>query len=273
MRLGRGIAAGQGRESGMAFTQIIHLLLLPPALLCWLGLMALLLAWRGWRIMATLLALVAIIGNYALMTPVGANAISAPLERRVTALNDLAQIPSAGYQAIVVLGGGRYDAAPEFAGQDTMNAEMLMRLRYAARVQRATQLPLLVTGGSPLGKTHDEASLMAQTLREDFQVPVRWQERLSRTTEENAELSSAMLAPLGIKRIVLVSHASHLPRAQAQFEAAGFQVLAAPTGFTTEGAHCRPIICYTPQHGALLESRRALHEWLGIARDAVVNWW
>lgn len=254
----------------MPMTQIIHALLLPPALLCWMGLLALLLAWRGWRISAAAVALLAIALNYVLATPVGAYAISHPLEQRVSALNDLAQIPSAGYQAIVVLGGGRYDAAPEFAGADAMNSEMLTRLRYAARVERATKLPMLVTGGSPVGKVDDEASLMAQSLLEDFRVPVRWQERLSRTTEENAELSWAMLSPLGIKRIVLVSHASHLPRAQALFEQVGFQVLAAPTGFTTEGAECRPLICYTPQHSSLLETRRALHEWLGLARDALV---
>lgn len=254
----------------MPMTQIIHALLLPPALLCWMGLLALLLAWRCWRISATAVALLAIALNYALATPVGAYAISHPLEQRVSALNDLAQIPSAGYQAIVVLGGGRYDAAPEFAGADVMSSEMLTRLRYAAVVERATKLPILVTGGSPLSKADDEASLMAQSLMEDFRVPVRWQERLSRTTEENAELSWAMLSPLGIKRIVLVSHASHLPRAQALFEHVGFQVLAAPTGFTTEGAECRPLICYTPQHSSLLETRRALHEWLGLARDALV---
>jgi uncharacterized SAM-binding protein YcdF (DUF218 family) len=253
----------------MPMTQIIHALLLPPALLCWLGLLALVLAWRGWRISAALLALLAIVLNYALATPAGAYFVAHPLEQRVSALHDLGQIPSAGYQAIVVLGGGRYEAAPEFSGHDTMNAEMLMRLRYAARVERATQLPILVTGGSPLGSHDDEASLMAETLTGDFRVPVRWQERLSRTTEENAELSWAMLSPLGIKHIVLVSHASHLPRAQALFERAGFQVLAAPTGFTTKGAQCRAIICYTPQHSSLLETRRALHEWLGLARDAI----
>lgn len=254
----------------MPLTQMIHALLLPPALLCWLGLLALLLAWRGWRMSAVVLALLAIILNYAVATPVGAYALAQPLERRVVALNDLAQIPSAGYQAIVVLGGGRYQAAPEFNAEDAMNADMLMRLRYAARVQRASGLPVLVSGGSPAGSLRDEASLMAASLRDDFRVPVRWQERLSRTTQENAELSWAMLSPLGIQRIVLVSHASHLPRAQALFERVGFQVLAAPTGFTTEGAACRPIICYTPQHHSLRETRRALHEWLGLARDALL---
>ena len=254
----------------MPMTQIIHALLLPPALLCWMGLLALLLAWRGWRISAAAVALLAIALNYVLATPVGAYAISHPLEQRVSALNDLAQIPSAGYQAIVVLGGGRYDAAPEFAGADAMNSEMLTRLRYAARGELATHCPMLDTGGWPVGEAADDASLMAQYVREDFRVPVRWQERLSRTTEENAELSWTMLSPLGIKRIVLVSHASHLPRAQALFEQVGFQVLAAPTGFTTEGAECRPLICYTPQHSSLLETRRALHEWLGLARDALV---
>ena len=71
--------------------------------------------------------------------------------------------------AIVVLGGGRYSAAPEF-GQDVVGQSTLERLRYAARLHRQTDFPLLVTGGVPLNEAVSEAQLMAESLRNDFLV-------------------------------------------------------------------------------------------------------
>lgn len=255
----------------MLLTQLLHLFLLPPGLQCGLGLAALWLAWRGRRIPATLLALVAIVSLYVLATPQGAAWLSRPLEARVLPLQDLAQLKPAGYQAIVVLGGGRSPLAPEQAGMDIPSPHELMRLRYAAKLQRASGLPLLVTGGMPLSGQRPEAELMAESLREDFGVPVRWLEPRSRTTGENAEFTAAILRPQGITRIVLVSHASHLPRTQALFEQAGFQVLPAPMGFTTEARGYSAIERWTPQSEGLADSRRALHEWLGLLRDGITG--
>lgn len=253
----------------MILTQLIHLLFFPPGLQCLLGLLALLLAWRGRRYSATAVALLAIISLYVLATPAGSGLLARPLEARVALLKDLSQLHTAGYGAIVVLGGGRTPRAPEFGGQDVSSPNVLTRLRYAARVQRASGLPILVTGGRPLAAQRPEAELMAESLREDFGVPVRWLEPASRTTAENAELSAAILLPLGIRQIVVVSHASHLPRAVKDFERAGFTVLAAPTEFTPPAISFSAIERWTPQSEALSNSRRALHEWLGLARDAL----
>lgn len=252
----------------MFLTQLIHLILLPPGLHCLLGLAALILAWRGRRRLAALLAVIALVSLYLLATPKGAGWLSRPLEARVPVLNDLGQLAPAGYQAIVVLGGGRTPLAPEYAGMDVASPLVLARLRYAARVQRASGLPLLVTGGMPLSGQRPEAELMAESLRDDFGVPVRWLESRSRTTDENATLSARMLRPLGVRRVILVSHAWHLPRAIALFEQAGFVVLPAPTQFTTEDEGYSALERWTPQHESLGQSRRALHEWLGLLRDA-----
>ena len=253
----------------MFLTQLVHLVLLPPGLHCLLGLAALILAWRGQRRLASALALVALVSLYLLATPKGAGWLSRPLEARVPVLTDLGQLAPAGYQAIVVLGGGRTPLAPEYAGMDVASPLVLARLRYAARVQRASGLPLLVTGGMPLSGQRPEAVLMAESLRDDFGVPVRWLEPRSRTTGENATFSAEILRPLGVHRIVLVSHAGHLPRAIALFEREGFSVLPAPTQFTTEGEAASWIERWTPQHDALAKSRSALHEWLGLLRDAL----
>lgn len=253
----------------MLLTQFIHLLLLPPGLQCLLGLLALFLAWRGRRYLATAVALLAIASLYVLATPIGSAGLSRPLEARVQPLTDLTQLKAAGYGAIVSLGGGRTPLAPEFAGVDVASPPVLSRLRYAARAQRLSGLPILVTGGMPLSGQRPEAELMAESLREDFGVPVRWLESASKTTRENAELTAAILQPLGVRQIVLVSHASHLPRAVQEFERAGFTVLPAPTQFTKEADGYSVIERWTPQHESLGNSRRALHEWLGLARDAL----
>ena len=253
----------------MALTQLIHLVLLPPGLQCLLALLALFLAWRGRRYIATMLALLSVLSLYALATPVGSGWLSRPLEARVQPLKDLTQLQAAGYGAIVALGGGRTPLAPEFDGLDVSSPQMLARLRYAARIQRASGLPVLVTGGMPLSGQRPEAELMAESLREDFGVPVRWLEPASKTTAENAELTAAILQPLGVRQIVLVSHASHLPRAVKDFERAGFTVLPAPTEFTPAASNYRVIERWTPQSESLSNSRRALHEWLGLARDSL----
>lgn len=162
-------------------------------------------------------------------------------------------------QAIVVLGGGSYYAAPEYGG-DTLGAASLERVRYAAWLYRHGPLPILVSGGAPFGG-RAEAESMQQVLGGEYGVPVRWVETLSRDTAENAALSAPLLHQADVQRIVLVSHAWHLPRAKSAFEAQGFTVLPAPTAFTTASPSLFEELL--PSGKALNNSRLALHEWLG----------
>jgi len=162
-------------------------------------------------------------------------------------------------QAIVVLGGGSYLAAAEYGG-DTVSRHTLLRLRYAARLQRISGLPLLVSGGAPFG-SRPEAVSMRQVLTEEFGVPVRWLEDASLDTAQNAEFSARLLRQDGIVRIALVSEAAHMARAVEMFQRQGLTVLAAPTGFANDS----PVLLedLLPNAEALENSRAALHEWLG----------
>lgn len=249
-------------------TATIQLFLLPPGVFVWLGLLAMWWAYRGRIRRATVLAVMTLSALYLLSTPKGAYWVSEPLERRVQPLTHLPLLAKS-QDALVVLGGGRLEQATEYGRQDVVSAQVLERLRYAAHWHRQTGLPILVTGGKREDQAQSEAELMAQSLQGDFRVPVRWQETVSRNTAENAKQSAVLLLPLGVKRVVLVSHASHLPRAVKQFEQTGFSVLPAPTAFTDEALTCRPMRCWTPQGTSLMESCRALHEWLGLWRDTV----
>ena len=123
---------------------------------------------------------------------------------------------------IVVLGGGRDRDDPAW-GADQPSPLALERLRYAARLARASGLPLLTSGGLHFGEPPSEAKIMADTLKRDFGVDVRWQEEESRTTWENATFSAKLLQPAGVRRVLLVTQASHMPRARWCFERAGFE--------------------------------------------------
>lgn len=165
-------------------------------------------------------------------------------------------------QAIVVLGGGRRDWAPEF-GDSTVSSATLERIRYGAFLHRRTGIPLAVSGGTVFGDGPPEAVLMARALERDFQVPVRWQESASRNTEQNAARSWRLLSEAGTTRIALISHANHLPRAVPMFQDQGFQVLPAPTAFRSGPPAPRRFLDWLPSAGVFADSRVALHEFLG----------
>jgi len=167
-------------------------------------------------------------------------------------------------QAIVVLGSGLSVDAAEYGG-DTANDRSLIRLRYGALLARRWQLPVLVTGGTPLNAERSEADVMSDILEHEFGVPVRWRETQSKDTADNAAMSAQLLKAADIRRVVLVTQAFHMPRAQRLFEAAGLEVVPAPTDF--KGRQTKPLspFDWLPQARALHNSYYAMHEWLGIA--------
>lgn len=196
--------------------------------------------------------------------------MSLPLvgKRLLRTLEDAPPLPAAASelrrsladaQAIVVLGGGSYPAAVEYGG-DTVNALSLQRLRYGARLQRLSGLPLLVSGGAPFGG-RPEAESMRQALVEEFGVTPRWVEAASRDTAENALYSAQQLRQAGVTRVALVTHAWHMPRARELFAAQDLTVIAAPTGFANDSPSL--LADLLPHPAALGESSVAVHEWLG----------
>ena len=165
-------------------------------------------------------------------------------------------------QAIVVLGGGTYFSAPEY-GADTVRAQVLVRLRYAAHLHHALGKPVLASGGAPEGNPVPEARLMAHVLLQDFRVATVWVEETSNNTFENALQSAAVLKPAAIQKIYLVTHAWHMRRARIAFEHAGFTVIPAPTAFATSLKVT--LIDFLPDARALHGSGVFFRETIGIA--------
>lgn len=180
------------------------------------------------------------------------------LEARTTALDNKRQ----NAEAIVILGGGTYFHAPEYAGQDTISDATLVRLRYGATLQRETGRPILVTGGKPLGNSISEAQQMRLTLENEFHVPVRWTEDESDNTFENAVASFSLLQKEGVHKIYLVTHAWHMPRSAEIFRRAGFEVVEAPTAFTTR--FHTDLLAFLPRAESLNQSKIFIHELIGL---------
>jgi uncharacterized SAM-binding protein YcdF (DUF218 family) len=164
-------------------------------------------------------------------------------------------------QAIVILGGGVRRNALEYGG-DTLGRLTLERVRYGALVARKTRLPILVTGGVVYG-TVSEASLMTQSLEEEFNVRVRWAEVTSRNTHENAVRSAEILLPSGIRHVILVAHGFDMRRAKAEFTAAGLEVAPAPTYIPS--GQSDGVLELVPSMSSLQDSYYALYELLANA--------
>ena len=174
----------------------------------------------------------------------------------------LKEIPE-DVQAIVVLGDGRIPIAREYANLDIVNAATLERLRYASRLSKVHQLPILVSGGSVNNERQSEAVLMKKVLETDFGVEVRWLEERSKTTFENARFTKKALKDNSISKVLLVTHAYHMPRAIWCFEDVGFMPIPAPTIFYKRNTSTSELKQYIPNADALVKTKLALHEYIG----------
>lgn len=240
---------------------LLAALVLPPAgplLLALLGLLLLRAGRRG----GFALGLAGIVLLWALSTHGVAVQLGRWLLPAVEPVG-IAGLRRARVEAIVVLGGGVIPLAPEY-GVPQPSAQSLARLRYGVRLARLTGLPLAFSGG--LGwsgsATAPEAEAARLAARQDFGVDLRWVESASRDTAENARHTAALLRRDGIRRIALVSHAWHLPRASLAFEREGLQVLPAPLGFVLPRG--RPMVEWLPSGHGLDTSRQLLREWLAL---------
>lgn len=136
--------------------------------------------------------------------------------------------PEVTYDAVIVLGGitsptaaaGREDPALSDAVERVVRAQALYRAGRARRV--------LLSAGPLRGSS--EARVLAELL-------VRWGvprehlvlEERSVNTRTNALETAALARSLGLRRLLLVTSALHLPRAAGCFRAAGLEVDLAPT--------------------------------------------
>ncbi|MEY4673438.1 MAG: hypothetical protein RL148_1222 [Planctomycetota bacterium] len=222
------------------------LVLLGLALRRWMPRVGSLFAWAG-----ALLLLV-------LSLPVTGGTLMATLQHDA-ALPAEGPLPAA--EAIVVVSAESDTAGAEFGGP-TVGRFTLQRVRYAAALHRRTGLPVLTSGGVPARDVEPIAESMARTMEQELGATVRWRENRSADTWENARFSADLLREAGVRRILLVTHAFHMPRALHCFRAQGLEVVAAPTAF--RGPAWEDLRSLKPSWSGMRDSSLALHEHLGM---------
>jgi uncharacterized SAM-binding protein YcdF (DUF218 family) len=248
-------------------SKLLPLLVLPQ------GLALLLLLWGALR-GSRWPALVALALLWVFATPMVAEGLWRWLERpyqrqSATALLAPARVSQAP-AAVVVLGGGRHAAPGPSRTSEWLDADRFFGgIEAYQQLRGQGQRPRLIfTGGwwplqpqlSPEGEVLLQRALELGLPAADLATTGR-----VRNTAEEARAIAAQL-PAG-SRVVLVTSAFHLPRAQRLFERQGLQVLPYPVDFQASGAWAgHPAsdpLNWIPSADGLKRSSNALREALG----------
>ncbi len=240
---------------------IAFALLIPPLCLPFLILLGLL-SRRRYRGLGHAVACVGTLSLVILALPAVADSLLVPLEWNLP----LTPRPDDPPQAIVILSADvqRTSSRVMYPG-----ALSLVRERAGAALARQTGLPLLISGGKLRPADTPVGELMATSLQDDFGVPVRWVERVSFDTWENAHMSAPILKEHGIHSIYLVTSAWHMRRALLAFADTGIAITAAPTHFDREA---RMPLDFVPATTGWETSFLAFHAWIGCAWYALRQW-
>jgi uncharacterized SAM-binding protein YcdF (DUF218 family) len=209
----------------------------------------------GLFVLSTLLTL--ILGQ----TPV-ANMPLAVLEDRFPQAN-LTEAPT----GVIMLGGPvDVDLSPA-RNAITINGAAERVTETAVLAVRYPQARIFLSGGSghfgdPGANTE---SALTKKLLVDFGLPadrIEMEEK-SRTTAENAIYSLEAIKPKPGERWLLVTSASHMPRAVGAFRAVGFNVIPYPVDYRTYGF---PALRDFPESVAagFGQIDVAAHEWIGL---------
>jgi uncharacterized SAM-binding protein YcdF (DUF218 family) len=221
-----------------------------------IGLMGTRLARCGRRLTVAAILLLAIAG----LSPLG-NALILPLEQRFPPWT------AGGEPAgIVVLGGAISPTLSAERGTPELNESAERMTVVADLARRFPQARIVFTGGSGklFGDRPDEARFALPLLQSFGIARSRIElESASRNTYENATMSKALARPQPGQRWLLVTSASHMPRAVGCFRRAGFSVEPYPVDWRTGGAGDL-LSPFGTLSGGLARVDVAVREWIGL---------
>jgi uncharacterized SAM-binding protein YcdF (DUF218 family) len=171
-----------------------------------------------------------------------------------------AALPKA--DAIVVLGGGHYDG---WMRRDSVDPDELRysRLAAGARAWLAGRAPLIILSGGGNGRGPSEAETMAAAIaKTGIPASALLIEDASDSTRDNARMTAVLARERGIRKVLLMTSAVHMPRASLLFRNAGIDVVPVPVpeGELGKGWRSR----WLPTSGALWRSGRALKEYAAL---------
>ena len=99
--------------------------------------------------------------------------------------------------------------------------------------------------------------MMNKVLVDEYNILPVYLEVKAANTHQQAIEARKLLKDETVDHIILITHAWHMRRAEAEFWNEGFSVLPAPMGYLATGEHD---INYIPSAAAMAISARALHE-------------
>jgi len=240
----------------------LKLLMLPPGIL----LVMLLTGWLFARkAFGRLLLLVGIALFYGLSTPAALDWLAGQLE--TVPAQTIDELKRARADGILVFLAGLRENNPEYGGADALSPMSLARIDYALAVHRETGLPILLSGGRISEQSTPLAQVGADWLQQRAGVKPVALDSTSRDTWENARRSRELVDQLGMNRVILVTHAFHMPRARLSARTAGLDVVPAPFAFShvpPEERDAYELKDWLPQPGVLGRSYLILHEILGL---------
>ncbi|KAA9001132.1 envelope biogenesis factor ElyC [Affinibrenneria salicis] len=162
---------------------------------------------------------------------------------------------------IVVLGGG-YTYNPDWAPSSNLLNNSLPRVTEGIRLYRANPGAKLVFTGAPASGNPVSSAAVSGRVAESLGVPAGDILLLDtpRDTEEEAASAARLI---GQQPFLLVTSASHLPRAMRFFQAQGLHPIPAPANQMAITSTLQPWEKIIPSSFFLSHSERAWYEWLG----------
>ncbi|MEN1729096.1 MAG: YdcF family protein [Pseudomonadota bacterium] len=175
---------------------------------------------------------------------------------------------------VIVSLGGAFLTAEDWPSPDANQS--VDRHWFAARLYHAGKAPRIIVSGGlsrhrPVAGTEAAAAFGFLT---QLGVPpdAITQEARASTTWENAQRVAELLQDEDGSRLLLVTSALHMRRSVAAFEAAGLDVIPLATDPHWGRAGHRGIHRFLPSAGALADSSRLFHEWIGLAWYRLRGW-
>lgn len=168
-----------------------------------------------------------------------------------------------GIRWVVVLGSHVSDASGQPA-VTRLSGVASLRLAEGLRIHNALEESRLILSGGTVFAGAASATVMSRAALSLGADPARLETHPGpRNTEEEAQV---LREKLGDEPFILVTSASHMPRAMALARGAGLKPIPAPTVWRTRGgAPEGDPRRWLPSSGGLAMSERAFHEYLGLA--------
>lgn len=257
-------------------SKLLPLFLYPLGLACLLLVVALVMLWRRSRWVPVPITLALIVLLVASNSWVATGLVKSLEWQQIPK----GELPTA--DAIVILGGG---TKPDFPPRPTVDlSEQGDRVLYGGQLYREGKAPLVIASGGRVawkGGGPSESADMAQILT-SIGVPASAivQDPTSLNTYQNAVNVRAILKPRGIRRVLLVTSAMHMPRSLRIFQRQGIEAIPAPTDFlVTQQELDEPtsslqaiLLNVLPDTDRLENTTRALKEYMGMVIYRLRGW-